>query len=778
VPLDFRFRLSLYLTLAAACLALACAEQPLVPEILFFAGPVLALLLVAYVVEGRWALPTWASNLLGLVIGAGWGVWLDQRFFGETEGWHDALPLSAALLPEVGPLLLIVVLAKLFRPKERRDVWVLHGLGLLQVALACVLGFTPAFGALLFVYVVCALWSLALFNLRGGTEGAGRPLPAGRPSAPAPVRPLRWTLAVTAFALAVCLLLPRGGEAWNPLRLVASASHSGPVAGQTGGSDQVDLNRTGWVEVNDEVAFVVAAEDAEGKPKLDLSPMQRWRGVVLDQYRHGRWGNGWALPLGALPVDMGPGMGNMLPPFPPEEDPGPQPPFVDLGPGQYFLTFDIDLEKAGGLYLSDPVIVRGARARVGETAVTSLRPMRSLNPLFTEFEGTLVPGHRPNRGVARYRQVTLPPEEPDLGPSVLVHREYANYLCQQPVPALTSWTRQLVQGLASRSESGLTAADPEWEPASDRLQAEHPDGVLPQAHWEKVAGALTAYLAHAPEYSYSLELRRQDWTADPTLDFLCNVKAGHCQRYAGGLALMLRSLGIPARLVLGFRGAEPRNDGTYAVHNGQAHAWVETLVPRAGPAGQTRWHWLALDPTPAGEPSPPPWFTVSRWWDKGRDAGEVFWKFLVVDYNADQQDQLWSSLARSLQSPSGWLRSDARWLVGLGLLPLGLAAWWLGRRLLRRVRARPASTVAFFRRLLAILERRRGLLPAPSQTPREFAEVARQALAAIPPELAGLPGEVAELLYRVRYGAVPLTDAERQDVDRRLIQLDAALAGR
>src|SRR5262249_59177878 len=78
-------------------------------------------------------------------------------------------------------------------------------------------------------------------------------------------------------------------------------------------------------------------------------------------------------------------------------------------------------------------------------------------------------------------------------------------------------------------------------------------------------------------------LRRVYPTLAPTLDFLWNIKQGHCHRYAGGLTLMLRSLGIPARIVKGFRGADALGDGTYAVRQSHAHSWVEVLLRRSVP---------------------------------------------------------------------------------------------------------------------------------------------------------------------------------------------------
>jgi transglutaminase-like putative cysteine protease len=783
VPRDFRFRLSLYLTLAAASGCLALSEQPLLPGIGWFIGPLLALMLVAFLVEGRWALPAWMANLLGVLIAAGWGLWIDQRFFADGEATHEMVaPLPAALLPDIGPLLMLLMLVRLFRPKERQDFWVFQGIGLLQVALGCVLGFTPWFGVLLFLYVVCALWALALFSLRGGTEGGAEGPAAGPRPAPRaePVRPLRWAVGVTAAGLGLCLLLPRGEQdAWNPLSLVPRHSPGWAAApAEVGAANEIDLNRTGWVEVNDQVAMVVTAEDDEGRPKLDLSLTQRWRGPVLDRYREGRWESGPPPP----PAERR-GQAGQRALAPPRAEVGvleaalvvQRRRLTNLGPGRYYLTFEVDAARAGGLFLAEPVWL-SPPGKPGETTVVTLQTVSLGVPLFLDLEGVLVPTERPTAGMFRYEQVTQPPPEPDLGPPVPYRHDYIQYLRVQPVPGLTVWTRQVAQRLASRPETGLTPADLRWQRApTDELEDDHPEGVLVPDGWEKVARALTAYLAHSPEYTYSLTLRRQDRALDPTFDFLSNVKEGHCERYAGGLALMLRALGVPSRIVMGYRGAEPRGDGTYAVHTSQAHAWVEVLVPRRGPGGVVQWHWLQLDPTPDGEPASPPWFTPARWWERGQQVGAFVWRFGIVDYNPEEQGRLWEGLGASLRA-GGRRLPGPRWLLGLGLLPV-LAGLWLARR--ARFRPRRVSPAAFYRRLLAILARRRGLRPEPSQTPREFAETVRWALAAtMRPELAGVPAEIAELLYRVRFGAVPLTDAEGRVVNDRLACLDAALAGR
>src|SRR5205807_1958923 len=80
--------------------------------------------------------------------------------------------------------------------------------------------------------------------------------------------------------------------------------------------------------------------------------------------------------------------------------------------------------------------------------------------------------------------------------------------------------------------------------------------------------------------------------AAPLVGFVAQTRAGYCQYFAGAMALMLRYLGIPARVAVGFAGpAYDRASGTWLVTDRDAHAWVEVWFPRYG--------WLPFDPTPA-----------------------------------------------------------------------------------------------------------------------------------------------------------------------------------
>jgi protein-glutamine gamma-glutamyltransferase len=76
----------------------------------------------------------------------------------------------------------------------------------------------------------------------------------------------------------------------------------------------------------------------------------------------------------------------------------------------------------------------------------------------------------------------------------------------------------------------------------------------------------------------------------PLVAFVTRTKAGYCQHFAGSMAAMLRMLGVPARVAVGFASGQKRADNTWIVTDHEAHAWVEVWFPRHG--------WIPFDPTP------------------------------------------------------------------------------------------------------------------------------------------------------------------------------------
>jgi hypothetical protein len=93
------------------------------------------------------------------------------------------------------------------------------------------------------------------------------------------------------------------------------------------------------------------------------------------------------------------------------------------------------------------------------------------------------------------------------------------------------------------------------------------------------------YNEQVPEHAYPLE------------SFLFEDRQGYCQQFSGAMALMLRMVGIPARVVAGFSpGTLNRKSGEYRVRDLDAHSWVEVYFSGIG--------WVTFDPTPRASDSP------------------------------------------------------------------------------------------------------------------------------------------------------------------------------
>jgi transglutaminase-like putative cysteine protease len=84
--------------------------------------------------------------------------------------------------------------------------------------------------------------------------------------------------------------------------------------------------------------------------------------------------------------------------------------------------------------------------------------------------------------------------------------------------------------------------------------------------------------------------------AYPLAAFLFRDRKGYCQQFSGAMALMLRMVGIPARVAAGFsQGSHNPYTGEYRVRDLDAHSWVEAYFPGIG--------WVTFDPTPAAAPA-------------------------------------------------------------------------------------------------------------------------------------------------------------------------------
>ena len=253
------------------------------------------------------------------------------------------------------------------------------------------------------------------------------------------------------------------------------------------------------------------------------------------------------------------------------------------------------------------------------------------------------------------------------------------------------------------------------------------------------AAAIESYLR--THFTYTLQLPHT-LQRDPLANFLFERKQGHCEYFASSMAIMLRSLGIPSRVVNGFRTGE-FNDVTsqYLVRASNAHSWVEAFFPGYG--------WISFDPTPAAP------LQTRTGWRRAMlyvDAMASFWREWVINYDVSHQHTLGQQATRNaidaLRRTQDWGRRQyqalldaarrsqqtvadaplswtARGVCAAVLLILVANARRLWKAVSRwRLAAQPekspraAATIWYERTLRALAKR--GLRKSPVQTPTEF----------------------------------------------------------
>ncbi len=154
------------------------------------------------------------------------------------------------------------------------------------------------------------------------------------------------------------------------------------------------------------------------------------------------------------------------------------------------------------------------------------------------------------------------------------------------------------------------------------------------------AGLITSKLRS--EYKYSLQAPTPPDKQHPIEYFLFDSTVGHCEYFAGALCLMLRSQGIPARVVEGFAGFERTSaPNDFIIRFARAHAWVEAVLD-----GST---WTTLDATPASLRESADnylWRTLVDFYD---DL-EYNWTKYVVYYDRADQAELFQGLVNIIKS--------------------------------------------------------------------------------------------------------------------------------
>ncbi len=455
-------------------------------------------------------------------------------------------------------------------------------------------------------------------------------------------------------------------------------------------------------------------------PPVDTIPLSlKWRGIALDHYDGRSWRN---TSRNHAQIPWSPQFQGFLVPAQRRSD-------------ALEITQQIDLAVASRIVFAarDAVMIRGA-ARSG---------------YFRDGNSTL------------YRL-------PDHPSSYTVYSDYVSrpqrLSAAQDAPAPPRLLRRYLQ---------LPTLRPEIEALAVRVSASEPS----------LLGKALLLEHHLKDsFGYSLE-NLPALGDDPLYDFLFETREGHCEYFATAQAVMMRSLGIPARVINGFRLGEynPFN-GLFFVRQSDAHSWVEGYFPGAG--------WIEFDPTPAAG-SPPS--QLSRLAVQFLDALDLFWSEIVT-FDQMKQIGLFRSMAielhktwwklRDLPSrlsqgewPSSW--SDfISWdllpvLLGLGVLLAALL--YLGFRFRFRLLslARSAfgsrkqeSAPPYYLEMLGILAGR-GLEKDPAETPAEFARRVESSLET------SWVSRVTSLYYGDRFGRRDLTDSQLREIETGLAELRA-----
>ncbi|TSA87752.1 DUF3488 domain-containing protein [Deinococcus detaillensis] len=229
--------------------------------------------------------------------------------------------------------------------------------------------------------------------------------------------------------------------------------------------------------------------------------------------------------------------------------------------------------------------------------------------------------------------------------------------------------------------------------------------------------------------------------------FVFETKRGFCEHFASSFAIMMRSAGVPARVVTGYQGAEP-NGGYLIVRQANAHAWTEVWL-----AGQG---WVRVDPTATVSPDriergvsslrgAPGLASGNLGWLGGLslrlDALQNLWNTWVIGYDGAQQRQLFAKLG--LGELGDWK------LTVFGMLAIGLA--FVPMLLRRRPPQEPLSAA------YALLARRLSLPRAPQEPASAYAARAAERYPQHAEHIETLIGEYQLL----RYGPQPTDEQIR-----------------
>src|SRR5579875_299340 len=263
------------------------------------------------------------------------------------------------------------------------------------------------------------------------------------------------------------------------------------------------------------------------------------------------------------------------------------------------------------------------------------------------------------------------------------------------------------------------------------------------------AQAIETYLRS--NFRYTLTPLQPPAGVDPIEYFLFTSKEGYCEDFATAMGDMLRSLGIPTRLVNGYGpGTFDEQSGRYLVRESDAHTWVEVYFPTYG--------WIPFEPTPDGT-----YFPIPRGAPSAACSRDSAGCAATTEAGASARPTVnrpgrfaWDVGPLQAGGGVGQAASVTNLLpiVLAGLALLALGGWLAAARYLR-----PRTAGGVWRRL-SMLATLAGVRPRPHETPLEFGLRLGQAI----PEAAKPARELAERYAVVAYGPRQMATTARPAV--------------
>ncbi|MFG0335623.1 MAG: transglutaminaseTgpA domain-containing protein, partial [Maioricimonas sp. JB049] len=647
-----------------------------------------------------------------------------------AAGLELALGGIEARLLSVAHLSVYLTWVILVQQKDTRAYWWLCGLSVLQIAVSALLASGVWLGLVWALYLLTAIWTAALLSVaqaferispvtkrerngdgtsNGAPSAGASPALRGEHAFPARLAGSAAVLSILSLGLACIffLLIPR---VWiGNFRLFDDS----PLPGSrtlTGFTEQVTLGDMGEILESDNLVMEITFFDNDTGRKLTASELPRWigtdpffRGTLLDRYENGRWQRTESFEYSEAPETVN-----------------------ERG----LLRQDIMLQPIGS-----PTLFAA-----GE--MVAARPMAIEETLFEFEEVRMFMRPREARLSQSFQyQALARPEISDVldEPGSVRPDRFNGDLCfyggtqrRRGMPYVNRVLLEFPSNLTRLRELSLTLTEglTDAEEKSDRLM-----------HYLKGSG----------DFDYSLSLAIEDPTIDPVEDFVFNRRSGHCEYFASALALMLRGVGIPARVASGFRGGQYNvRRNRFEVREWHAHAWVEAFV---------NGRWITLDPTPPDRSTSvvemdrkqrsQVWLGLAGefryWWATGVSLSNQNQKQFIYDPIQSAFASTWDSLrdvggtaARLGTTLRSFLSDPRRWISWQGgvfavvTLSLRSGLVWLFRTVVQVLRrrernqdalVRQQTRVEFYERFRRILSQS-GVRSQPTQTAREFAAYA------------------------------------------------------